>query len=562
MSKKKIKLEEAKKILQSDKVFYNGNAKFNVVDVGKYNSGITIEIPQEWTIDKSRNPESPIKYIINRELTDGMNVDFDGEASFLLGKYRLSKNGRPVFELTEPTMAKDTLICVSWGGAFNETRGQRSDYAEETGAAFFTRRASNGGRAGCDYWILPVDFVKDMEPRDVSGILADIENKENERISEIDRHIEMEDLEIKNSIANRENILSQLQPIIQNIQIFNPEFKFEAQAENFIYKSHGSYTTKRYSDDLVNELNEVLEKEKGEKDARDTYKPMYQEMESVLSTLNISIDYNRTNVTVKFPTSNYNSSNYYNYSQNGYSSFINDVTKYQEKIAQEQEEARRKAEELKRAAELKIKKEDAKEKGYPEEFEFWNRLGGATNLSHAYVIESDGTIREPDYNNLKNSNHVHKYSDWKNDADGTQGYEQILPGEIIVTYTKDYTAVPYIFNVEWADGEITEAQLEVICDKLAEKASFAEDFDGQNITDVKQWVINATKIKYMECIKQLKLEENIIEQEKNDEFAEEIVEYANQRVEERDKNEQAKELEEAYRQHLTKNTIAKSMEDN
>ena len=128
MSKKKVTLEEAKEILGLDKIFYNGNRKFNVVDVGKYNSGITIEIPQEWTINESRKPESPIKYISSKELTDGMNVDFDGDARILLGKYRLSKNGRPVFEITEPTKAKDTLIRVSWGGAFNKTRGQYSDY--------------------------------------------------------------------------------------------------------------------------------------------------------------------------------------------------------------------------------------------------------------------------------------------------------------------------------------------------------------------------------------------------------------------------------------------------
>ena len=60
MSKKKVTLEDAKEILGSDKIYYNGNNKFNVVDVGKYNSGITIEVPQEWTINKNRKPENPM----------------------------------------------------------------------------------------------------------------------------------------------------------------------------------------------------------------------------------------------------------------------------------------------------------------------------------------------------------------------------------------------------------------------------------------------------------------------------------------------------------------------
>ena len=37
MSKKIVELEEAKEVLKSDKVFYNGGNKFNYVDVGNYN---------------------------------------------------------------------------------------------------------------------------------------------------------------------------------------------------------------------------------------------------------------------------------------------------------------------------------------------------------------------------------------------------------------------------------------------------------------------------------------------------------------------------------------------
>ena len=555
MSKKKVTLEEAKEILGSDKIFYNGNRKFNVVDSGKYHSGITIESPQEWTIDKRRKPESPISYISAKELTDGMNIDFDGDASILLGRYRLSKNGRPVFELTEPTKARDTLIRVSWGGAFNRTRGQYEDYAKEVGASFFTRRSSNGGGAGNDYWILPVDFVRDMEPRDVSAILANIEHKENERVTEIDEYIEQEDLEIKNSTENRDRILGQIEPIIQSIQTFNPEFEYTAGTDSFTYKEkrYWSSKTRRYTDELTSEIAGLLEKAQNEKNARDTYMPMFKEMESTLNALGISLNYNNTNVTVKASTS-YFSYKSYNYSQEGFNSFISDVTQYQEKLAQEQEEARRKAEELKKAAELKRRKDEAKEMGYPEEFEFWNRLGGATNLGHAYVIESDGTIREPDYNNLRNSNHRYKYSDWKNYADGTQGYVQILPGEIIVTYTKGYTAVPYIFDVEWADGEITEAQLEVICNELAGKATFAEDRKGQEITDVKQWVVSAVKAKAEECKKQLILK-------KDNDFAEEIVGLAEEKATAQDRNTQAAQLTQAYEEQLEAKSDQQSLED-
>ena len=558
MSKKKITLEEAKKILGSDKIFYNGNRKFNVIDAGKYHSGITIEIPQEWIIDKSRRPESPINYISSKELTDGMNIDFDGDASILLGRYRLSKNGRPVFELTEPTEAEYTLVRVSWGGAFNKTRGQYEDYAKEVGAEFFRRSSSNGGGAGNDYWILPVSFVRDMEPRDVSAILQNIEHQKNKRVAEIDEYIKQEDLEINNSIENKDRILEQIEPIIQNIQTLNPKFEYTIGTDSFTYGEKYSVfsNTRRYTDKLITEISKLLKKEQDKKNAINTYTPMFQEMESTLDTLNISISYNNSNVTLKAPTA-YFDYNSYSYSQEGYNSFISDVTQYQEKISQKQEETRMKAEELKRTTELKRRKAEAKAMGYPEEFEFWNRLSGATNLGHAYVIESDGTIREPDYNNLRNNNHKYKYSDWKNTSDGTQGYEQLLPGEIIVTYTKGYTAVPYIFNVEWADGEITEAQLEVICNELAEKATFAKDKEGQEITDINQWVTSSVKSKAMECKKQLITKE----QDKEEAFAKEIIDLTEKKAIAKNRNIQAGQLAQAYEEQIELQSNQQSLGD-
>lgn len=267
MSKKKVTLEEAKRILGTDKIFYNGDSKFNVVDVGKYNSGISIVIPQEWNVNKDRQAESPIEYICVKELTDGMNIDFDGNASFMLGEYHLSKNGRPVFEITEPTRAKNILIKVSWGGAFNKTRGQYNNYAKESEALFFTKKSSNGGGMGNDYWILPTNYVKDHESRDVSKILEEIEEKRNERIAQIESYIAQEDSETNSSIENRDRILANIQPIIQSIQKINPEFTYDAKTENFTYREKSTWgaRSKRYTDDLVRELTEILAKVQNEK---------------------------------------------------------------------------------------------------------------------------------------------------------------------------------------------------------------------------------------------------------------------------------------------------------
>lgn len=226
MPKRKLKLEEAKEELGFDKMFCNGYNKFNIVHSGKYRSGITLEIPQEWYLNKDKKTINPINYREVRELTDGMNIDFDGEASVLLGKYRLSKNGRPVFEITEPKEAKDTMILVSWGGAFNKTRGQTSSYAKETGAKFFTKRSSNAGGMGADYWILPVGFVKDREERDVTDILERLQKEDDEKNSEIDQYLEIQEKERQESIKNKDRIVEMVKPIVEDIKKYNLDFEF------------------------------------------------------------------------------------------------------------------------------------------------------------------------------------------------------------------------------------------------------------------------------------------------------------------------------------------------
>ncbi len=532
MSKKKITLEEAKKILNLDKVFYNGNNKFNVLDVGKYNSQITLEIPQEWVINEQGVPEDPISYMSVRELTDGMNLDFDGDASVMFGNHRISKKGGQVFEITAPTKAKDTLIRVDWGGAFTRSRGQSRDYAKEAEAKFFAKRSSNGGGMGYDYWILPVDYVKDREPRDVKSILENIEKKENERIAKIDKNIELEEKRKKDSIANRDRILKEIKPIVDEITKLEPNFAIIPGEEGV----SGSYR-ERYTDDLVKSLNKHLVTLKEQKEKELLYRPMFENMEDVVSSLELKMEYSKTCVYI-------NSGNMYplsfNYSLEGYNSFVQHISKIKEELAEKEAEIRRKEEELKRELQMTKMKKEAKEKGYPENFTFWNRLGGATNLGHAYVVEKNGDIRYPDYNMLINQNHK-RYNDWVSTADGTQLYDQVLPGEVIVTYTKECTAKPYIFDVAWADGEITGSQLDVLLEKMGEKASFADTSYGEEITDLKKWLVDAVKEKAIECRKTLN-----IEPEKSDEFVKEIVSLALEKEKAEIKEEKAKELKKEY----------------
>lgn len=509
MSKVKVDLETAKKILNTDKVFLNGKNKFNVFDGGKYNSGFTIVIPQEWDLNVDEKPENPINYKECKELTDGMNVDFDGEASILLGKYRKSQNGKPVFEITEPIDAKDTLISVSWGGSFNHTQGQSGEYAKEVGAKAFVRCSSNGGGLGTDYWVLPVDFVKDMGKRDVSSILEKLQKEKEENIARIDNIIEEKRRAIKESRENKDRIIKDTRALVDEIREYTPDFKFDTQEDHVICDG----TKMLYNDSVISELDSILKNEKEIKATQDKFMPMFKKMEGTIKDISGDIEFRKTDIIVKYKTDSPYSdfqTYYYKYSESDYNKFVDEMDERVQMIENKRIETQRKEEEIKQKVKLEKLKKEAKEKGYPEKYSHFNRLSGKTGLSHAYVIDENGSVREPDDNILVNKNHVYKTQDWKNCCDGTQIYDQIYQKEVIVSYSKEDSSTPYVLEVEWTDGQVNEGQKEVICDllNLKEDGSLV-DKNSKNIDSIRDWLEKELEEKSIECKKQLKSEDSI-----------------------------------------------------
>ena len=547
MSKKKITLAEAKEILKTEKVFFNGKDKFNLLDGGKYGSGSTIVFSQEWNIDEHGKPECPFRLMESEELTDGMNLEFNGAVSFLLGKYHLSKNGNPVFEITKPTESKEIFICVDWGGAFNPTRGQSSYYAKDANALYYKRSTSNGGGTGFDYWILPVDYAKDMEKRDVSKILQKIEDDENARVAKMDVDRERLILQKQKNEELKTKCLNEVEPIIQEIKKIEPDFQYKAKDTYLEYNSYRYANIKiRYGQDFKNQMADVLEGIKQKIKDKEIYLPKFRSFSDTLNVYGLKMDCDEDCVTINFTDREYRDFSSYKYDRQGFEEFVNDVTNYKNRIERQQNATDEKARKLIRDAEFKEQKEKAKAAGYPEVFEFHNRLGGATGLSHAYVIEKDGSIREPDYNRVVNENHKYKDSNWLNTADGPQGYNQIVPGEVIVSFKKEITATPYVFNVEWADSEVNDRQLDVICNKLNGKLSFTVDENGNKIKDLKKWAIESVKAKSIECNKKLSPKEKSREEE----LAKEIMNLRDSKLSEKDKFEKAKELLEEYEKQV------------
>ncbi len=546
MGKRRVSLEEAKKILKNDKVFIAGK-NYNVLDTGKYHSGWTLVLPQEWELDENDNPMIPDIYDARKctELTDGMNLDFNAECFVRFGRYRKSTSGKPVFELTDPKDAKHVMITADWGGPFIHTRGNHYDDIKETGVLEFTRARSNGGGTGYDYYIVPIDYINDPMERDVSEIVRNEQKKREKEREERRNKIERTQEERKTSRSNKEAVIAQIMPMLE---------AFKEKYGEEIGVKFGEYTLElsrlyiyniSYSQEAVEKISKGIEELSARKEiqlrkeeAQKTLTPRFKEYEQALLDIEAELKIDRNGVKVTFLTPELPSeerdrygyihrvegkiTQTYEYSEDDFNRFVADLLKAIDDYKERKSAERQKEDEVKKKAQRVREEAEAKEQGYPSEFKYRNRLHGATGLSHAYVITKEGHIREPDDNLLDNRNHSHHYSDRIScilEADGNQIYNQIMPGDIIVSYFKSCTREPYIVDIEWADQMPTEDQMLVMMDVLkglvpegydqtyvTSAKEYQEGSENEPITDFKSWIMERVKEKLDECRSTLKKE--------------------------------------------------------
>lgn len=112
--KRKVELEEAKRVLKNDRIFLGYNDKLLVPSFGQYRPNMTYVIPNQWIQTSEELVDNPIHWQKCDELVDNMNIDFESnERTVLFGNYSISKNGKPMFEVTDPKDASKLLIRSS-----------------------------------------------------------------------------------------------------------------------------------------------------------------------------------------------------------------------------------------------------------------------------------------------------------------------------------------------------------------------------------------------------------------------------------------------------------------
>ena len=174
--KKALRLAEVKALFESELVFETRDC-FLVKQFGKYLPNLVFVLSKEFSLDKDGKPVSPIKYVRDTDITDDLNLVFNGDPKIIFGDYWISRKGSRCFRPKSPLEANHLLVKVSWGGA-DETHGSRGNYPEDipAGVLYFRHARSNAGGMGYDYWVIPVDYQASYlgtEEYDSSAEIAD-----------------------------------------------------------------------------------------------------------------------------------------------------------------------------------------------------------------------------------------------------------------------------------------------------------------------------------------------------------------------------------------------------
>ncbi len=134
-------------------------------------------------------------------------------------------------------------------------------------------------------------------------------------------------------------------------------------------------------------------------------------------------------------------------------------------------EQARAAEEAERAAREKAAIEaEAKAMGLPSDITAYRRIGSNTDLQMTWVVRPDGSLREPDEINTGRSRRPET-------ADGTMTWNQLLPGELLLQYSRTDQLVLPKGEVAYRPEEITEAQINAV-HQLEEQMDMSQNAYG------------------------------------------------------------------------------------
>jgi hypothetical protein len=188
--------------------------------------------------------------------------------------------------------------------------------------------------------------------------------------------------------------------------------------------------------------NEKVEKER-KRLAREAFQPKFEVFNPRVEAIGLSVEFTDENVRL-------GNDNCQVYSEEGLSSFVTNLDQKEREAA----EVRAKTD-----AEVNYqkRKNEAVALNLPTDIRIWRRRGGRTNAGDGWVIGHDGGDRQNTGWTDPSSRRLHRY------GEGEMIWEQVLPGEVVLAWSKSCSAAEHIFEIIHLPVEdLTEPQLERI----------------------------------------------------------------------------------------------------
>lgn len=445
------------KAMYGEKVIETGTS-FVVNAYGKYQPNISFVLAKEFSGD-------PLAYRSDtptREMIAGLGFDFgtsESAVNVLFGDFWLSKAGKPHFRPKSPQVATHVLLRAGWGGGHGGslTRGR---WEAPEGVVYFRRAASNGGGTGNDYYVLPVGYCLVVRDEELDGdvvVTPDYSARAKAVRSsfatfdkaEADKSAAAAEAKAKAEVASHEakaDLLPRLlvaQTRLDALRSSNPNTSYSTLELGEVTFKFGR-SEKLYTEANVAEAELCVEYWM----ARAEFQPQFEAFVPRVETLGLTLSFGEEKV-------NWEGGSYYGgftYTKEGLESFKSDL------IRKEKESAKKLREEAATAAKA-LAEAEAEMLGLPQNIRIWKRTGGATGCGMGWVITPDGFDRERDGLENDNPRRAARYDE------GYLVWKQILPGELVLAWSKAYTAAPHEFEVVHLPSEgVTEAQLERVAE--------------------------------------------------------------------------------------------------
>ena len=415
--------------------------------------------------DFSGDPLEYRKDAPTKELVANTGISFgtsESGVSVLFGDFWLSRSGKPHFRPKSYKLATHVIIRADWGGfSYPGTRGA---WSAPDGVAYFRRASSNGGGTGYDYYVVPVGY-RLIHDEEMGGAVGAVDSR---RANAIRRsYKEYDEAEARKAEAEarakaeaeaasrkaRPELLPRLaraQARLDELKSGNPDTSYPTLEPGETTFKFG-WSDKLYTEENVAEVErkivhweEQAVEELRRLAARTKFQPQYEVFSQRVEKLGLALNFSEEKVHCTGCGSYHGG---YSYTQAGIESFTADLIRKEEEAAREARE--RAAAIAKASAEA-----EAAKLGLPQNIRIWKRIGGATNCGMGWVITPDGSDRERDGLENSSTRRAERLDE------GYLFWRQVLPGELVLAWSKSTTAGPHHFEVVYLPELVTEAQLE------------------------------------------------------------------------------------------------------